>query len=82
MIKSESLLGQPSLLTKSLFSQTSFLLDISNHQDSIRNVAVVGHLHHGKTSLIDMLIYETHKMDWDVDKPVSEYEMRGLLAIM
>ena len=37
----------------------------------IRNVAVVGHLHHGKTALMDMLVFETHKMVWDSDKNVS-----------
>ena len=36
----------------------------------IRNVAVVGHLHHGKTALLDMLVFETHKLVWDADKPV------------
>lgn len=35
-----------------------------------RNVAVVGHLHHGKTALMDMLVFETHKLAWDADKPV------------
>jgi U5 small nuclear ribonucleoprotein component len=40
--------------------------------DMIRNVAVVGHLHHGKTALMDMLIFETHKLTWDADKPVRE----------
>jgi len=37
----------------------------------VRNVAVVGHLHHGKTALMDMLVLETHKLTWDSDKPVS-----------
>lgn len=37
----------------------------------VRNVAVVGHLHHGKTALMDMLVFETHKLIWDADKPVS-----------
>lgn len=37
----------------------------------VRNIAVVGHLHHGKTSLVDMLVYETHKVDVDTDKPVG-----------
>jgi U5 small nuclear ribonucleoprotein component len=36
----------------------------------IRNVAIVGHLHHGKTTLVDMLVFETHKLVWDADKPV------------
>lgn len=38
--------------------------------ERIRNVAVVGHLHHGKTALMDMLVFETHKLIWDADKPV------------
>ncbi|KAF8711516.1 hypothetical protein AX14_013221 [Amanita brunnescens Koide BX004] len=36
--------------------------------EMVRNVAVVGHLHHGKTALMDMLVFETHKMVWDSDK--------------
>lgn len=36
----------------------------------IRNVAVVGHLHHGKTALLDMLVFETHVITWDSDKQV------------
>lgn len=39
--------------------------------EMIRNVAVVGHLHHGKTALMDMLVFETHKLVWDADTPVS-----------
>lgn len=46
-----------------------FLLDMMNYPDMIRNVAVVGHLHHGKTSLIDMLVFETHNLIWDADRP-------------
>lgn len=38
--------------------------------ESIRNLAVIGHLHHGKTSLLDMLVYETHVIDWDVERPL------------
>lgn len=47
-----------------------FLLGLSALPEMVRNVVVVGHLHHGKTSLLDMLVYETHKIDVDVDKPV------------
>lgn len=39
--------------------------------EMIRDVAVVGHLHHGKTALMDMLVFETHKLVWDADKPVG-----------
>ena len=40
--------------------------------EMVRNVAVVGHLHHGKTALMDMLVFETHKLVWDADHPVCE----------
>ncbi|KAF5368523.1 hypothetical protein D9758_002457 [Tetrapyrgos nigripes] len=46
-----------------------FLLNMTAFPDMIRNVAVVGHLHHGKTALMDMLVFETHKLAWDADKP-------------
>ncbi|EIN14356.1 u5 small nuclear ribonucleo protein component [Punctularia strigosozonata HHB-11173 SS5] len=45
-----------------------FLLNMTAFPEMIRNVAIAGHLHHGKTALLDMLIYETHKLDWDSDK--------------
>lgn len=47
-----------------------FLLNMTGFPEMIRNVAVVGHLHHGKTALMDMLVFETHKLAWDADKPV------------
>ncbi|KAF8167548.1 Calreticulin family-domain-containing protein [Crassisporium funariophilum] len=47
----------------------SFLLSMTAFPEMIRNVAVVGHLHHGKTALMDMLVFETHKLIWDADKP-------------
>ncbi|KAJ6486239.1 Calreticulin family-domain-containing protein [Mycena vitilis] len=45
-----------------------FLLNMTAFPDMIRNVAVVGHLHHGKTALMDMLVFETHKLVWDADR--------------
>ncbi|SJX63094.1 probable ribosomal elongation factor EF-2 [Sporisorium reilianum f. sp. reilianum] len=45
----------------------SFLSSLMNFPDMVRNVAVVGHLHHGKTSLLDTLVYETHKTEVDMD---------------
>ncbi|KAH9920212.1 Calreticulin family-domain-containing protein [Epithele typhae] len=44
-----------------------FLLNMMAFPEFIRNVAVVGHLHHGKTALMDMLAFETHKLTWDSD---------------
>ncbi|KAG8196595.1 hypothetical protein JTE90_014156 [Oedothorax gibbosus] len=37
-----------------------FLADLMDNTDLIRNVALVGHLHHGKTSFVDCLIEQTH----------------------
>ncbi|CAL1694332.1 unnamed protein product [Somion occarium] len=45
----------------------AFLLNMTAFPEFVRNVAVVGHLHHGKTALMDMLVFETHKLIWDSD---------------
>jgi 116 kDa U5 small nuclear ribonucleoprotein component len=37
-----------------------FMVTLMNTPELTRNVAVVGHLHHGKTALVDTLIYQTH----------------------
>jgi len=37
-----------------------FLTDLMDTSDLIRNVALVGHLHHGKTSFVDCIIEQTH----------------------
>ncbi|TDL26446.1 P-loop containing nucleoside triphosphate hydrolase protein [Rickenella mellea] len=39
-----------------------FLLNMLSFPEVVRNVAVVGHLHHGKTALMDMSAFETHKL--------------------
>lgn len=55
-----------------------FLLDLANVPESMRNVAVVGHLHHGKTALLDMLVYETHKLDWDTERQLKYTDSHSL----
>lgn len=50
--------------------EKSFMLDLMDHPSMIRNVVVAGHLHHGKTSLLDMMVLETHQMAWDADRPI------------
>ena len=37
-----------------------YLAQLTRSPDTVRNVALVGHLHHGKTGLIDVLVNETH----------------------
>ena len=37
-----------------------FMTDMMNFPEQIRNIAFAGHLHHGKTALMDMLVLETH----------------------
>ncbi|WPH02558.1 pre-mrna-splicing factor cwf10 [Acrodontium crateriforme] len=39
-----------------------FLTDLMNFPEQIRNIALCGHLHHGKTALMDMLISQTHDL--------------------
>ncbi|KAI0383439.1 P-loop containing nucleoside triphosphate hydrolase protein [Hypomontagnella monticulosa] len=38
----------------------NFMTDLMNFPDQIRNVALAGDLHHGKTAFMDMLVLETH----------------------
>lgn len=48
--------------------ERSFMTSLMNFPDMVRNVAIVGHLHHGKTSLLDTLVFETHNMQIDMDQ--------------
>ncbi|PWN23949.1 putative ribosomal elongation factor EF-2 [Microstroma glucosiphilum] len=45
-----------------------FMMNLMNFPDMVRNVVVAGHLHSGKTRLMDMLVEETHKMEIDMDR--------------
>ena len=37
-----------------------YMVQLARNPETVRNVAIVGHLHHGKTGLIDMFVNETH----------------------
>jgi U5 small nuclear ribonucleoprotein component len=51
-----------------VYFDRSFLADLMNFPEQIRNVALAGHLHHGKTALMDMLVLETHAITERLDK--------------
>ncbi|KAF9507980.1 hypothetical protein BS47DRAFT_1488591 [Hydnum rufescens UP504] len=55
-----------------------FLLNLLQFPSMVRNVAITGHLHHGKTSLLDMLVFETHRMTWDSDKSLRYTDIHPL----
>ena len=40
-----------------------FMTDLMNFPEQIRNIAFAGHLHHGKTALVDMLVLQTHDLN-------------------
>lgn len=39
-----------------------FLATLMSNPELVRNVALVGHLHHGKTTVVDMLVEQTHDL--------------------
>ncbi|KAI9853471.1 MAG: hypothetical protein M1824_001234 [Vezdaea acicularis] len=43
-----------------VYFSRDFMTDLMNFPEQIRNVAFAGHLHHGKTALMDMLVLQTH----------------------
>ena len=48
------------------------MTDLMDNSNLIRNVAFIGHLHHGKTSFVDCIIEQTHpELSRKDDKPVS-----------
>ncbi|TYH36774.1 hypothetical protein ES332_D13G288100v1 [Gossypium tomentosum] len=47
----------------STYVSTQFLIGLMSNPGLIRNVALVGHLQHGKTVFMDMLVEQTHHMN-------------------
>ena len=54
----------------------NYLAGMMEHPDLIRNVALVGQMHHGKTMLMDMLVRETHTLKFPVEKEVRYTDTR------
>lgn len=49
------------------------MTDLMNYPDQIRNVALAGHLHHGKTAFMDMLVMETHDISERLENRVGKH---------
>lgn len=45
-----------------VYYSRDYLVDLLNFPEQVRNVVICGHLHHGKTSFVDMLVAETHDL--------------------
>ncbi|KXH44619.1 elongation factor Tu GTP binding domain-containing protein [Colletotrichum nymphaeae SA-01] len=55
-----------------VFFERSFMTDLMNFPDQIRNIALAGHLHHGKTAFMDMLVLETHDITDRLERRVGK----------
>eukprot|EP00730_Choanoeca_flexa_P018120 TRINITY_DN8794_c0_g1_i2.p1 TRINITY_DN8794_c0_g1~~TRINITY_DN8794_c0_g1_i2.p1 ORF type:complete len:993 (+),score=308.44 TRINITY_DN8794_c0_g1_i2:53-3031(+) len=58
--------------------EKEFLADLMDCPNLIRNITFAGHLHSGKTTLMDMLIEETHEVEWGYEaalKPIKYTDM-------
>ena len=54
-----------------VFYDRGFMTDLMNFPEQIRNIAFAGHLHHGKTALMDMLVMQTHDLEERLDKRIG-----------
>ncbi|CAI6090378.1 unnamed protein product [Clonostachys chloroleuca] len=55
-----------------VFFEREFMTDLMNLPEQIRNIAFAGHLHHGKTAFVDMLVLETHAISEKLDRRVGK----------
>ena len=55
---------------------TEFVCSLMNYPELLRNIAVVGHLHHGKTAFMDMLVTHTHPDKWHAAKEIRYTDTR------
>ena len=51
-----------------VYYSREFMTDLLSFPENIRNIALAGHLHHGKTAFMDMLVMETHDLQERLDK--------------
>eukprot|EP00457_Paulinella_chromatophora_P001315 gb/GEZN01001317.1/.p1 GENE.gb/GEZN01001317.1/~~gb/GEZN01001317.1/.p1 ORF type:complete len:993 (-),score=150.91 gb/GEZN01001317.1/:162-3002(-) len=53
-----------------------FLAGLMDNPHLIRNLVLLGHLHHGKTFLMDLFVRQTHNKDFALEKPVRYTDTR------
>lgn len=58
------------IIVPTTFYRPEYLIDLMNYPELIRNIAIVGHLHHGKTQFMDMLVEHTHEMNWNLEETI------------
>ena len=54
-----------------VFFDRGFMTDLMNFPEQIRNIAFAGHLHHGKTALMDMLVMQTHDLEERMNRRIG-----------
>mmetsp|Transcript_54008 Transcript_54008/g.106623 ORF Transcript_54008/g.106623 Transcript_54008/m.106623 type:complete len:978 (+) Transcript_54008:101-3034(+) len=59
-----------------LVYESDFLTSLMTTPTLIRNIAILGQLHHGKTVFVDTLVKATHAGDWDPAKEVRYTDTR------
>ncbi|KAK9371019.1 P-loop containing nucleoside triphosphate hydrolase protein [Lipomyces kononenkoae] len=70
-IKIKKIAVEETDLPRVTFSR-EYMMDLMNFPEQVRNVAIAGHLHHGKTALMDMLVQETHDVKDFTGKRLGE----------
>lgn len=51
-----------------VYYSRDFMTDLMNFPEQIRNIALAGHLHHGKTTFMDILVMQTHDIQERLEK--------------
>ena len=54
------------------------MVDLASFPAKVRNVALIGHLHHGKTSFMDMLFLQCHTVKWDLESDMRYLDSQNL----
>ena len=54
-----------------VFFNRKFMTDLMNFPEQVRNIAIAGHLHHGKTAFMDMLVMQTHDINDRLEKKMG-----------